>query len=150
MASTISAARSALYDLLAARSWTGGTPQVEFGAPGGYEEQEVVALLGVEAPDEEPGVIGGPKPRDETFILVVAVKAHDPAASTGQTVDARCFSLMDQVRTVVYANPTLSASLGTPGWARIASQTTEGALRAEGGGWVMFGEVRVACRTRIA
>lgn len=149
MASSISAARVALYDLLAAAGGLTGV-QVAFGAPDAYEAQEVVALTGVESPDEEPAVIGGPRPRDESFVLLVAVKAHDPSATTGQSVDARCFALMDVVRSTVYANQTLTATLTSPGWARIQSQTTEGAQPAEGGGFVMFGQVAVLCRSRIA
>lgn len=150
MASSISGARVALYDLLVAATWPGDDPQITFGEPAAYEQQEVVALMGVESPDEEPAVIGGPKPRDENFVLVVACKAHDPAASTAQAVDARCWAFMDVVRSTVYANPDLNDSLSQPGWARIASQTSDGARPAQGGGWVMFGECRVACRARIA
>lgn len=148
MASTISAARAALYALLAANTYPGAVPQVTFGLPAAYEEPEVVALLGVEAPEEAPAVIGGPKPREERFTLVVAVKAHDPAGTAG-TVDARGWVLMDEVREVVYANQTLSGALTAPGWARIESQTSDGAQPAEGGGWVLFGQVRVACRARL-
>jgi hypothetical protein len=149
VASTISAARGALYDLLAAAAGLSGV-QVTFGMPSAYEEQEVVALMGVEAPDEEPAVIGGARPRDEVFTIVVAVKAHDPAADTAQTVDARCWALADEVREVVYANQTLSGALSQPGWARIVSQTSAGAMPAEGGGWVAFAEIRVLSRARIA
>lgn len=149
MASTISAARAALYALLVANTYPGSRPQVNFGPPDVYEEHDVVALLGVEAPDEEPAVIGGPKPREERFTIVVAVKAHDPAG-TAATVDARGWVLMDEVRDVVYANQTLSGALSAPGWVRVGSQTSEdGAQPAEGGGWVFFGKVRVACRARL-
>lgn len=149
MASTISAARAALHALLVANTYPGTKPQVTFGPPDAYEDHEVVALLGVEAPDEEPAVIGGPKPREERFVIVVGIKAHDPAGTAG-TVDARGWVLMDEVREVVYANQTLSGALSAPGWARVASQTSEhGAQPAEGGGWVFFGKVRVACRARL-
>lgn len=148
MASTISAARAALFALLDANTYPGARPQVNFGAPDAYEEAEVVAMLGVEAPDEEPAVIGGPKPRNEEFTIVVGVKAHDPAG-TAATVDARGWVLADEVREIVYANQTLTSTLST-GWARIASQTSEGAQPAEGGGWVCFVQVRVLCRSRVA
>lgn len=148
MASTISAARAALFALLTANTYPGAAPQVTFGPPDAYEEPEVVALLGVEAPDEEPAVIGGPKPREERFVIVVAVKAHDPAG-TAQAVDLRGWALADEVREVVYANQTLSGALSAPGWARIESQTSDGAQPAEGGGFVCFVTVRVACRARL-
>jgi len=148
MASTISAARAALHALLAANIYPGAAPQVTFGPPDAYEQSEVVALLGVDAPDEEPAVIGGTRPREERFVVVVAVKAHDPSG-TAATVDARGWALMDEIREVVYANQTLSGALTAAGWARIASQTSGGARPAEGGGWVYFGETRVACRARI-
>jgi hypothetical protein len=148
MASTISAARAALYALLAANTYPGAVPQVTFGPPDAYEEPEVIAMLGVESPDEEPAVIGGPRPREEQFVIVVGVKAHDPAG-TATTVDARCWALADEVREVVYANQSLTNTL-TTGWARIASQTSDGAQPAEGGGWVAFCTVKVLCRARVA
>lgn len=150
MASTIAGARQALYDALAAHVFPGTAPQVEFGSPLAYEEQEVVALMGVEAPDEDEAVFGGPRPRDEQFTLVVTVKVHDPAAESGSVVDARGFELADEVRDVVYADQSLSGALGTAGWARVESQTTEGAQPANGGGWFMFIDVRVRCRARVA
>ena len=149
MASTISAARAALFALLDAHAYPGAAPQVTFGPPADYEQQEVVAMRGVESPDEEPAVIGGPRPRNEQFVIIVDVKAHDPAG-TAASVDARGWALMDEVREVVYADADLSGSLGTAGWARIASQTSDGALSAEGGGWVFFGTVRILCQARIA
>lgn len=149
MASTVSAARAALHALLVAHSYPGAVPQVTFGPPDAYEEPEVVALLGVESPDEEPAVLGGPRPRDEFFVLIVGVKAHDPAG-TATSVDARGWALADEVREVVYANQTLTSSLTAPGWARVESQTSDGAQPAEGGGWVCFVKVRIFCRSRIA
>lgn len=154
MASTISSSRQALYSMLAAHTFPGDAPQLAFGAPGAYEEQEVVLLMGVEAPDEDDALFGGPKPRDEIFTLVVGVKVHDPAGEAVD-VDARGFALADEVRDVVYGDSTLGGSLSPAGWARIESQTTEGALPAtdEGGnalGWVIVIEVRVRCRARIS
>lgn len=156
MASSIGAARLALYDMLVDATWPTTTPQITFGAPAAYEEAEVVALTGVESESEEPAVIGGSRPRDETFVLVVTCKVHDPAADTGQTVDARGFALMDVVRATVYADPALDGALSAPGWASISSQRSDGAVPAQGervgttAGWVLFGEVRIACRARIA
>lgn len=149
MASTISAARAALFALLNANVYPGARPQVTFGPPDAYEEPEVVAMLGVEAADEDSAVFGDVTPRDEAFTIVVAVKAHDPAG-TASSVDARCWALADEVREVVYANQTLTGSLTAPGWARITSQTSDGAQQAEGGGWIAFCQVRVLCRAGVA
>lgn len=148
MASTISAARAALYALLVAEEALAGV-QVTFGPPDAYEEQEVVALLGVETPDEDPATIGGARPREETFVLVVAVKVHGPS-DDALTVDARGWALLDIVRSTVYANQTLAGALSQPGWARVASQTSDAVVPVEDGGWVFFGEVRVLCRARVA
>lgn len=149
MASSISAARASLFSLLSARAWPAPAPQVTFGAPAAYEDQEVVALLGIEASDEENAVMGGARPRDEEFTIVVAVKVHDPAADTAAAVDARGWVLADGVRDTVYTNLTLGSALTPSGWARVASQTSAGAQSAEGGGWVIFIEVRVLCRARV-
>lgn len=148
MASTISAARSALYTLLAANTYPGAQPQITFGPPDAYEEQEVVALMGVEAADENLAVFGTTGSRDEVFTIVVAIKVHNPGG-TAQVVDARCWELADEVREVVYANQTLSGSLTSPGTARVSSQTGEGAQPVEGSGWVAFCAVRVLCSAGI-
>jgi len=149
MASSISNARSSLYTLLAAHSFPGNPVQVTFGAPSAYEDQEVVALMGVEAGDEDDAVIGGARPRDEEFTIVIGVKVHGPTDDAA-TVDVRGWLLADEVREVVYANRSLGAALTPSGWARVSSQTSVGAQSAEGGGWVIFLEVRVLCRARVA
>lgn len=154
MASTISAARANLFAALTARPFAAptpeSTPQVTFGAPAAYEEQQVIALLGVEAGSEDDEVLGGPKPREEEYTLVVGVKVYDPAAETANAVDERGWSLADEVRDEVYADRSLGGALGGAGWARVSSQTSPGALAAEGGGWVIFIEVRVLCRARVS
>lgn len=149
MASAISAARQALYTLLAANTYPGAVPQVTYGLPAAYEDQEVVALMGVEVATEELAFFGTTGSRDEAFTIVVAIKAFDPAADTAQVVDARCWVLADEVREVVYANQTLSGSLTAPGSARVSSQTGDGAQPVEGGGWVAFCEVRVLCQAGV-
>lgn len=148
MASTISAARAALHALLAANTYPGTQPQVTFGPPDAYEEPEVVAMLGVESADEDPAFFGEAGSRDEVFVIVVGVKAHDPAG-TAASADARCWVLADEVREVVYANQTLTSTLSAPGYARISSQTGDGPVPAEGGGWVAFCAVRVLCKAGI-
>ena len=150
MSSAISAARSSLYTLLAAHSFPGNPVQVTFGAPSAYEDQEVVALMGVEAGDEDDAVIGGARPRDEEFTLLVKVKVHDPAMASAGTVDARGWVLADEVREVVYADRTLAGALAPAGWALVSSQTSDGALSADGGGFVIFVDVRIRCKARVA
>jgi hypothetical protein len=149
MASTISAARLALHALLAAHTWPGNDPQVTFGAPDAYEEQEVVALLGVQDPDEEFAALGAQR-RAESYVLEVGVKAHDPGAADAQAVDTRAFALAEAVRAVVGANTTFA---GAPPItvlpAEVISQTSDGAQASEGGGWVCFIRLLVRCQTRI-
>lgn len=149
MASSISAARVALFNLLAAHAYPGAAPQVAFGAPAAYEEQEVVALLGVRDPDEEFAALGAQR-RAESYVLEVGVKAHDPGAATAQVVDGRCFALADAVRSVVTANPNFAGAPPTTVLpAEVISQTSDGAQAAEGGGWVAFCVLQVRCQTRI-
>lgn len=149
MASSIASARLALHALLAAHTWPGVQPQVTFGAPDAYEEQEVVALLGVQDPDEEFAALGAQR-KAETYDLEVGVKAHDPGAVNAQTVDTRAFALAEAVRVVVNANPTFA---GAPPItvlpAQVISQTSVGAQAAEGGGWVCFIRLLIRCQTRI-
>lgn len=153
MNSSISAARLNLYTLLAAHTWPDNDPtnpvQVSFGAPDAYEAQEVVALLGVQDPDEEFAAIGVGR-KSETYLLEVGVKAHDPGAADAQAVDLRCFTLADEVRGVVSANPTFpGAPPITVSPAEVISQTSDGAQSAEGGGWVCFIKILVRCKCRI-
>jgi hypothetical protein len=147
MASTISAARAALYALLAANTYPGAAPQVTFGPPDAYEEPEVIAMLGVESPDEEAAALGAQR-REEIYGLVVGVKAHDPAG-TAATVDARGFALADSVRAAVHATTTGRTLSSTVRTAEIARQTTDGVQPADGGGWVIFIRLLVECRQRI-
>ena len=150
MASTISATRAALYSLLYARFSGAGDPQVTFGIPMANEEQEVVAMLGVETGDEDDAVIGGARPREESFTLVVKVKVYGPEDDSA-TVDARGWEIADTVRDVVYDNRTMSGALAPTGWARVSSQTSPGAQPIEDApGWVIFIEVRILCRARIS
>lgn len=144
MASSISAARAALHDRLAASAGLVGV-QVVFGVPDAYEEQEVVAMLGVGPTDEDPATLGRPT-TDERFTIRVACKVHDPAAKTGAQVDARCFAIADVIREVVADNRTLG---GVVVMAGVSGQDSDGAVPAKGGGWVCFNTVSIACRARI-
>lgn len=150
MASSISGARTALYDALAAAAWPAPAPQVAFGEPAS-EKRTVVALMGVRDPSEQEAAIGA-QSKDETFVLEVGVKVHDPGAATAQQVDARGFALADVVRSVVRANSGFAPGTLVP--AKVISQTTDGALLAVGeqpgstAGWVIFLTVLVQCKTR--
>lgn len=149
MASTITATRTNLHAALTAAFSGAGQPQVAFGAPDAYEEQEVVAMLGVETSDEDDAVLGGARPRDESFTIVVAVKVHGPEDDAA-TVDARGWEIADEVRSLVYEDRTIGGALDPTGWARVASQTSEGAQAVENAGWVIYIEVRVLCRARVS
>lgn len=149
MASSIASARLALYDLLAAHTWPGVKPQVTFGAPDAYEEQEVVALLGVRDPDEEFAALGAQR-KAESYDLEVGVKAHDPGAVNAQAVDTRAFALAEAVRVVVNANPNFAGAPPTTVLpAQVISQTSVGAQAAEGGGFICLIRLLVRCQTRI-
>lgn len=149
MASSIAAARLALHALLVAHTWPGTKPQVTFGAPDAYEEQEVVALLGVQDPDEEFAALGAQR-KAESYLLEVGVKAHDPGAADAQTVDTRAFALAEAVRVVVNANPNFAGAVPTTVLpAQVISQTSVGAQAAEGGGWICLIRLLVRCQTRI-
>ena len=145
MASSIAAARVNLHGLLTAATWPAPKPQVTFGAPDVYEEQEVVSLLGIQDADEEFAALGAAR-HAESYLLEVGVKAHGPGA-TAQVVDGRGFALADTVRGVVHANPTFPPDTVLP--AVVVSQTSDGAQAAEGGGWVCFIRLLVRCQTRI-
>ena len=145
MASSIASARLNLYTLLAAATWPAPKPQVTFGAPDAYEDQQVVSLLGIEDPDEEFAALGAQR-RAESYVLAVGVKAHDPGG-TAQTVDTRAFSYAETVRGVVGANPTFPPDAVLP--AEVVSQTSDGAQSAEGGGWVCFIRLLIRCQARI-
>ena len=149
MSATVATARANLYDLIAADATVvADQVQVTYGPPDTHEEQEVIALGGVESHDEDDAVIGGARPREETYTLVVQVKAHGPE-NDPDVVDARGFELAEVVRSVVYADRSINGAMGPTGWARVSSITTDGVLPAEGGGFVIYLTVRVLCRARI-
>lgn len=153
MSSTISAARQGLHAALVAAAAPGtGTAiegvQVTFGPPAAYEEQRVVALLGVEAPSEEPRSLGGGNQamqRDEVYTLVVGVKAHDPAGSA-ESVDADAWAMADAVWDAVNADLTLGGVLL---FALVEARVGDGPEPAQSGGWAEIIEVRVRCTGRI-
>jgi hypothetical protein len=145
MASSISAARAALYDMLSASSLLNGV-QVTYGAPDAHEDPEVVALLGVRDPDEEPAALGYGR-KEETYQLEVGVKSHKRDGSAAE-VDTRAYELADAIADTVEGsgNYTLNSTVD---WAYVAGGIGVGAQSAEGGGWVCFLTVLVTCRARI-
>jgi len=148
MPSAISAARANLFDLMEADAGYADV-QVTFGAPAGHEEQEVVALLGVDDADEEDVALGAQR-SDEVFVLEVGIKVYDPAGDAPE-VDAKGFALYEVLRSVVNANRTLG---GTVRRAKVSRLRTDGAQPAEveAGmvqGWGIYLRVFVACAVRI-
>lgn len=146
MTSSISAARQNLHALLAGEPELADPVQVAYGAPSGHEAAEVVAMLGVQTPSAEEARGLGQRRVEESYVLEVAVKVHDPGAETAEAVDLRGFALADVVRQVVRANITLDAAVRT---ALVVSQGSEGAQPAQGGGWVIFVTLGVECKARV-
>lgn len=159
MGSQIRVARGNLYDLLVARP---GLQQVQvtYGPPDAAEEHEVVSLGPTESPSEEPQALATTQPRDEDFVLVVYVKAHDPTADDGETVDARCWELVEEVRDTVADNPSgivpaaalrgrpyVISTTSTDGPVPFVYEDTNGAVRRQG--WACIAEVRIFCQARI-
>jgi hypothetical protein len=157
MGSAISESRSALHARLLAAAYPvaeGRSVQVTYGPPGAREGQDVVAMLGVRNPDEEPKQLGNLN-KEETFWLVVGVKAHwvappgETEAEQAEAVDARGFAIADVVRGVVGTTRS-NLRLGPSYLAQVVSQETEGVQPAQGGGWVIFIQVIFECRARIS
>ena len=127
---------------------------VKFGYPLGYEEQEVVALGGVEDTSEEPAALGGQR-HEETYTLLVEIKVYDPAGEADD-VDQRGWALADEVREVVNTTTDADRNLkGAVRWARVGALVSQGAVPARlatdtlAAGWVIFITVRVVCAERI-
>ena len=124
---------------------------VTFGYPLGYEEQEVVALGGLESADESEVVLGSGQ-HDEVYVILVEIKVYDPAGEADD-VDERGFALADEVRSVVNANDTLD---GLVRHAMVTAQLSQGAVPARfdadttAPGWVIFLTLRVACSARVS
>ncbi len=148
MASSISAARASLFDMLSRSSLLNGV-QVTYGAPAAHEEAEVVALLGVRDPEEEPAALGYGR-KEETYQLEVGVKVHGRDLEAAE-VDTRAYALADAVADTIEGNADYTLN-GTVDWAYVAGPTGVGAQSAQsadGGGWVCFLTVLVTCRARI-
>lgn len=154
MASTISAARVALFNKLEQAAAGGGVlsdVQISWGDPLAYEEQEVVALLGISAPDEVPASLGNLS-RDESYGIEVRIKVYGPEDDAA-TVDGRAFAMADAVRSVVNVQPpTLS---GTVRFAQVTSQRCDAGVQPvlnESGsqtGWICFIDMTVGCSARV-
>lgn len=155
MPTSIGTARANLYTLLNAHAWpTSATwpdaPERSWGPPTTVTAQQIIAMRGVEGSDEDYGVIGGPKPRDEAYTIVLTLEVHGPEHDA-PTVEARFWELAEEIREVVYANRTLSGALGSGLGARVVSKTAdEAAYPTDRGGVAMFGTVRVLCQARVA
>lgn len=145
MPSSISAARLALFDRLSVAGGLAGV-QITYGRPTDHEEPEVVALLGVRDPEEEPATLGAGR-KDETYQLEVGIKAHSRDGEAAE-VDLRAYALADAVAEAVEGKGDYTLG-GTVLWAYAAGPTGVGAQAAEGGGWVCFLTVLVTCRARI-
>jgi len=144
--SSISPARQNLFAALHGYSDLGDPVQVTYGAPSSHEAAEVVAMLGVQTPSAEEQRGLGQRRVEETYVLDVAVKVHDPGADQAEAVDLRGFDLADAVRQVVRQNITLDGAVRT---ALVVSQSSEGAQPAQGGGWVIFVKLGVECKARV-
>lgn len=145
MASTVTAATAALYARLVAAAGLAGV-DVVFGPPDAYEAQEVVSLLGVFDPQEQHAALGI-NVRDERYDIEVAVKVHGPV-STAQETFNRSRVLVDAVVNSVNDTTTGRTLNGTVTDAEVRSTTTSGAFKinaADGGGWVIYWTVMVAC-----
>ncbi|MDP8961486.1 MAG: hypothetical protein M3N32_07735 [Actinomycetota bacterium] len=143
-------ARGALYDLLvpafAAAPYAAAPITVTYGLPHtqGAEPQEIVCMLGIEAPSEEAASLGNLQ-RDVVFDVIVAVKVYDPAG-TGRSVDGRAFTLVGTVRSTVKANMSLN---GTVIWAQATAARTDGPLPVQEG-WIVIVEVPIRVKARYS
>ena len=153
MNSAIFPARENLYGLLAGNRWDGEQPQVSYGVPFGYEEQDVVALGAVEDATHEEVALGAGR-QEESFVLLVEIKVYDPAGEAID-VDRRAWGRADEVRTVVHTAAADDRNLrGAVRTARVTGMTSTGAVPAatsetQTAGWVSFVTVRIFCAVRI-
>lgn len=145
MASTISAARGALYDRLVTAAANGASPlfgvQISWGDPLSYEEQEVVALGGVSDPTADLDTLGGGH-IEESYTILVPWKVHGPE-DDARTVDARGYAIAGGIQAVVDADRTF----GDVVLLAVADggRSDKGAEPAQGGGFVIFGTSNVTC-----
>lgn len=147
MASSIFPARAALFVRLDAATWPGGKPLVSFGSPRSYEDHEVVAVLGFGPTDDDPAAIGQRRQTEE-YLIEVGIKVHHPDATNGQSVEARMAQLYDVVWAEVLASQDMDATVT---WCHPAgTDSSEGAMPAQQGGWVMFASMSIRCVARIS
>lgn len=147
MGSTITAATADLYARLAALAVPAGTlegVQVTFGEPGDYEDQQVVALMGVTSPEQQ-GVALDVASREEHYNIEVGVKVHDPTEDSAQTVFGRSRELCDAIANAVHGSPEGRTLGGAVAAAQVVSQETESFGPAAAGGWVIVWRLFVAC-----
>ncbi len=157
MATSIATARANLHSLLVTAAPTSSTQpdrkvQVAFGPPDSYEDQEVIALLGVETPDEDARALGRNQ-RHEEYVLIVGVKAYDPTG-TAASVDARVYALADVVRSTVNGNDTLKVNnvpaVYDAAPVSLRSRFPDGVIPHVDGGWISILEVVIRVQQRIS
>lgn len=148
MPSSLSASYGNLYDLLVP-ALAGLTPAVEtvWGLPQTVESepQEVVCLLGVEAPSEDAAALGNRR-RSEEYSIIVAAKVYQPAG-TARDVWTRMLVIVDTVRNTVLNNSNLNGAAGVL-WAEPAEVRSDGTVPLQEG-WIAFVEIPIRVHARI-
>lgn len=161
MASTIGASRAALKTLLDTAAATVGNAlfgvQICFGPPDVYEEQDLVAILGIRDSQELSQVLGNQRPvRRERYDIRVAVKCHKPEGSAAD-VETRCVAMYEALRTVVLTNDRLGLAATAMAWCLPVGQESDGPVpvrksvsegREVQDGWVMQMDMFIECVAR--
>lgn len=156
MASSIGPASLYLADLIEVKTADAANTlyqvQFAFGPPDQYEENEVVALLGVTDLAEQSRVLGPqPNVRDENYSIDLAVKAYLPAGTSREAWD-RGFDMYQAVREIVLLpanqklNNTVMWALPFPRDVVLNRPDGEDGKRLPG--WVIRIDMGIACKAR--
>lgn len=146
---TIADARGALFDMVSAIGWPTGRPDVQvfvtYGEPLDYKDQEVVALLGIDSIVEEPAEMSNHF-RWRRFSTTIGIKVYDPTGTAAE-VEVRCFALAEMIQQAIWNDYTIADTV----WrAQVVPWDSTGAQAAEGGGWIIFTHLTVACEQWLA
>jgi hypothetical protein len=144
MGASVGAAFTNLVAALQAEATLNGV-QVLFGPPEAYEEQEVVAVLGLGQDNEDTA---GLDLASEDYVINVRVKVDKPDASDAGEVSTRAWALVDGIRAAIEADELLGGAVMKAKVTGAASAGPLPALDEPNGnqqGWAQYVDVRVTC-----
>lgn len=142
--SVIPPTKQKIIDLLNAKAViTASNVQVSYSAPANLD-RESIYFYGVRFRHDLPVMRTGRKPRDEEFVLLVAIAASSPGNSSKEA-EERAFVLLGELEDIVADDPTLGQTVE---WSKL-TESDGGNPEPDAEGWDGLIKVGVECKARL-